>query len=220
MHDGRAVTVRCRTISSSIDGSVAVNLRLVARALETGTGDPLVLVHGSGMLWGPLLAALQDRRVSAFDLAGFGLSDMRGDPFFRAMTARRQGARAARGAAREREGDPPRDGQGARPPRLRGAARLALRGRAEHHDDARPAACHVLAPEPRAAPRRPRPENVIGDHELRTIDVPVRMIMGDDDVYGGPEICERAVALMPDAALHVLRGWRAPFLDDPPAVPR
>jgi pimeloyl-ACP methyl ester carboxylesterase len=52
--------------------------RLVARVLETGTGDPLVLVHGSGMsspTWGPLLAALQDRRGSAFDLAGFGLSD-------------------------------------------------------------------------------------------------------------------------------------------------
>jgi pimeloyl-ACP methyl ester carboxylesterase len=62
---------------------------------------------------------------------------------------------------------------------------------------------------------RPRPENFIGDHELRTIDVPVRMIMGNDDVYGGPEICERAVSLMPDAALHILRGGHAPFLDDP-----
>jgi pimeloyl-ACP methyl ester carboxylesterase len=62
---------------------------------------------------------------------------------------------------------------------------------------------------------RPRPENLLHDHELRALHVPVRMVMGDDDVYGGPEVCERAVALMPDGELHVVRGGHAPFLDDP-----
>ncbi len=51
---------------------------LTARVLESGAGDPLVLVHGSGMsapTWTPMLAHLDDRRVHAVDLPGFGLSD-------------------------------------------------------------------------------------------------------------------------------------------------
>ena len=51
---------------------------LTVRVLECGAGDPLVLVHGSGMsagTWGPMLARLGDRRVHAVDLPGFGLSD-------------------------------------------------------------------------------------------------------------------------------------------------
>ena len=51
---------------------------LDVRVLECGGGDPLVLVHGSGMsapTWAPLLAHLRDRRVYAVDLPGFGLSD-------------------------------------------------------------------------------------------------------------------------------------------------
>ena len=51
---------------------------LRVRVLEAGTGDPLLLVHGSGMAastWAPLLAELRDRRVIAPDLPGFGLSD-------------------------------------------------------------------------------------------------------------------------------------------------
>ena len=51
---------------------------LGVRVLETGAGEPVVLVHGSGMsapTWGRMLAELQDRRVHAVDLPGFGLSD-------------------------------------------------------------------------------------------------------------------------------------------------
>ena len=51
---------------------------LTVRVLETGAGEPLVLLHGSGMsapTWAPLLPHLQGRRVHAFDLPGFGLSD-------------------------------------------------------------------------------------------------------------------------------------------------
>jgi pimeloyl-ACP methyl ester carboxylesterase len=62
---------------------------------------------------------------------------------------------------------------------------------------------------------RPRPENTFTDDELRSIAVPVELILGSDDVYGPPEIGERAVGLMPVARLHVLPGGHAPFLDDP-----
>src|SRR5690242_21202313 len=54
------------------DPSVAV------RVLETGDGQPLVLVHGSGMsasTWAPLMPHLGSRRLIALDLPGFGLSD-------------------------------------------------------------------------------------------------------------------------------------------------
>ena len=62
---------------------------------------------------------------------------------------------------------------------------------------------------------RPRPENLLTDDELRSIEVPVRLILGDDDVYGGPEIGRRAAALMSDARVHVLPGGHAPFADEP-----
>ncbi|MBV9414838.1 MAG: alpha/beta fold hydrolase, partial [Solirubrobacterales bacterium] len=54
------------------DPSVAV------RVLEMGNGAPLILVHGSGMsasTWAPLMPYLRPRRLIAFDLPGFGLSD-------------------------------------------------------------------------------------------------------------------------------------------------
>jgi pimeloyl-ACP methyl ester carboxylesterase len=62
---------------------------------------------------------------------------------------------------------------------------------------------------------RPRPENFISDTELRELAVPVLMIWGDEDPYGGPEIGQRACALMPDARFEVIPGRHAPFLDDP-----
>jgi pimeloyl-ACP methyl ester carboxylesterase len=52
--------------------------RLSAHVLEAGAGEPLLLIHGSGMsvaTWAPLLPHLRDRRVIAVDLPGFGLSD-------------------------------------------------------------------------------------------------------------------------------------------------
>jgi pimeloyl-ACP methyl ester carboxylesterase len=62
---------------------------------------------------------------------------------------------------------------------------------------------------------RPRPENLFTDDELRSIQVPVRLVLGDDDVYGRPEIGRRAAALMPDASVHVLPAGHAPFADEP-----
>ena len=47
-------------------------------AHESGRGEPVVFVHGSGMsgaTWAPLLAHLDDRRAITLDLPGFGASD-------------------------------------------------------------------------------------------------------------------------------------------------
>jgi pimeloyl-[acyl-carrier protein] methyl ester esterase len=60
-----------------------------------------------------------------------------------------------------------------------------------------------------------RPENLLSDEELRSIETPVLFVMGDADVYGPPSVVERAAAIMPDAAVEVLPGGHAPFLDDP-----
>ena len=62
---------------------------------------------------------------------------------------------------------------------------------------------------------RPRPENFLSDTDLQGLAVPVLMIWGDEDPYGGPEIGRRASALMLDARLEVLPARHAPFLDDP-----
>jgi pimeloyl-ACP methyl ester carboxylesterase len=51
---------------------------LAVRVLEVGDGQPVVLVHGSGMsasTWAPLMPYLSSYRLIAFDLPGFGLSD-------------------------------------------------------------------------------------------------------------------------------------------------
>jgi pimeloyl-ACP methyl ester carboxylesterase len=62
---------------------------------------------------------------------------------------------------------------------------------------------------------RPRPENFLSEPELRQLMIPVLIIWGDEDPYGGPEIGRRACALMPNARLEVIPGRHAPFLDDP-----
>jgi 2-hydroxy-6-oxonona-2,4-dienedioate hydrolase/4,5:9,10-diseco-3-hydroxy-5,9,17-trioxoandrosta-1(10),2-diene-4-oate hydrolase len=62
---------------------------------------------------------------------------------------------------------------------------------------------------------RPRPENFLSDADLQELKVPVLMIWGDDDPYGGPDVGQRPCALIPDARLEVIPGRHAPFLDDP-----
>lgn len=62
---------------------------------------------------------------------------------------------------------------------------------------------------------RGRPENVLTDEELRSLAAPVLFIWGQDDVYAGPEIGQRAATLIPTACLEVMPGNHAPFLDDP-----
>jgi len=259
---------------------------LAARVLETGGGEPLVLLHGSGMsasTWAPLLPHLQDRRIHAFDLPGFGLSDrhdysgrslrrhavaqvtsmldalglerativgtslgamwglcmalerpervrsvvglgipavslagMRGDPFFRAMTTPGVRALVSRAPA---------------PKTAKATRRASKKALGQHAAALLPDSYFDLMRATMTMPAwrlamsshlnlamasgRPRPENLLTDDELRSIEVPVRFILGDDDVYGGPEIVKRAAALMPDARVHVLAGGHAPFLDEP-----
>ena len=259
---------------------------LTVRVLETGAGEPVVLLHGSGMsapTWAPLLPHLQDRRVHAFDLPGFGLSDpydyagrslrrhavaqvgsmldaleleratvvgtslgamwalcmalerpervravvglgipavslagMRGNPYFRMMTTPGVRALVSRAPA----------------PKTAKATRKASAGAMGRHAvGLLPDAYFELVRATMAMPGwrlamsshlnlamasgRPRPENLLTDDELRSIRVPVRLILGDDDVYGGPKIGHRAAALMPDARVDVLPGGHAPFCDEP-----
>jgi 2-hydroxy-6-oxonona-2,4-dienedioate hydrolase len=259
---------------------------VAVRVLEAGDGPPLVLVHGSGMsasTWAPLIPYLGARRLIAFDLPGFGLSDafdysgrplrahavaqltslldaldlervpivgtslggmwalclavdapdrvsalaslgvpavalpgMHGDPAFTALstpflrqlvarigspnvaTTRRAMARGVigpRGAERAPDGFFEVVHEGMRQPGFRTAMLshmwLAMRF------------------------GRPRPENFLSEIELRQLRVPVLMIWGNEDPYGGPEIGQRACSLLPDAHLVVMPGRHAPFLDDP-----
>jgi len=261
---------------------------LSVRVLETGAGEPLVFLHGSGMsapTWAPLLAQLQDRRIHAFDLPGFGLSDphdysgrslrrhavaqvtsmldaldleratvvgtslgamwglctalerperlrsvvalgipavslagMRGDPFFRAMTTPGVRALVSRAPA-------PKTAKATRRASRKALGRHAAELMPDAYFDLMRATMTMPGWRPAMSSHlnlamafgRPRPENLLTDDELRSIDVPVRFILGDDDVYGGPDIVRRAAALMPDASVHVLPGGHAPFLDDPEA---
>jgi pimeloyl-ACP methyl ester carboxylesterase len=172
-----------------------------------------------GGMWALCLAVDAPERVAAVASLGVpavALPGMHGDPFFTALstpglrqlvsrirspnvaTTRRSGARGVigpRAAARAPDGFFEVVHEGMRQPGFRTAMLshmwLAMR----------------LG--------RPRPENFLSDTELRQLAVPVLMIWGNADPYGGPEIGRRACALMPDARLEVIPGRHAPFLDDP-----
>ena len=172
-----------------------------------------------GAMWALCMALEQPERVVSvvgLGIPAVSLPGMRGNAFFRAMTT--PGVRAL-----VRHVPVPKSLNG-----MRRASRDAM-GR--HAVDRMPDAyfdvvrATMLMPAWRTAmythlnlalrSGRPRPENLFTDAELRSIEVPVRFILGDADVYGGPEVGERAVKLMPDARLDVLPGGHAPFLDDP-----
>jgi pimeloyl-ACP methyl ester carboxylesterase len=259
---------------------------LTARVMETGAGEPILLLHGSGMsapTWAPMLPYLQDRRIHAFDLPGFGLSDphdyagrslrrhavaqvssmldaleleratvagtslgamwalcvalerpervrsvvalgipavslagMRGDPYFRAMTT--PGVRALVSRA-----PVPKTAKATRRASTKALGRRAVALLPDAYFElvratmAMPGWRLAMSSHLNLAMEsgRPRPENLLTDDELRSIEVPVRLILGDDDVYGPPEIGRRAAALIPDASVHVLPAGHAPFADEP-----
>jgi len=259
---------------------------VAVRVLETGAGDNVVLLHGSGMsapTWAPLLPHLQDRRVHAFDLPGFGLSEpydyagrslrrhaaaqvgsmldaleleravlvgtslgamwalcmaidhpervrsvvglgipavslagMRGDPYFRAMTTPGVRALVSRAPA-------PKSAKATRRASTRAMGRRAVALLPDSYFElmratmAMPGWRLAMSSHLNLAMRsgRPLPENLLTDDELRSIAVPVRFILGDDDVYGAPEIGHRAATLMPDARVEVVAGGHAPFADEP-----
>lgn len=259
---------------------------IAVRVLEAGDGPPIVLVHGSGMsasTWAPLMPYLGPRRLIAFDLPGFGLSDafdyggrslrshavaqlsslldaldlervpivgtslggmwalclaidapsrvaavgslgvpavalpgMRGDPAFTALSTpglRKLVARIGSPSVVMTRAALARGAIGRR------AAERAPEGFFEvvHEGMRQPGYRTAMLTHMQLALRvgRPRPENFLSETELQQIAAPVLMIWGDEDPYGGPEIGQRACAVMPDARLEIIRGRHAPFLDDP-----
>jgi pimeloyl-ACP methyl ester carboxylesterase len=172
-----------------------------------------------GAMWGLCMAL--DRPERVISVVGLGipavsLPGMRGNAFFRAMTT--PGVRAL-----VRRAPVPRSAKGMRRASVDAMGRHAVDRMPDAYFDVVRAT--MLMPGWRTAmythlnlalhAGRPRPENLLSDAELRSIEVPVRFVLGDADVYGGPEVVERAVRLMPDARLEVLPGGHAPFLDDP-----
>ncbi|MBV9197572.1 MAG: alpha/beta hydrolase [Solirubrobacterales bacterium] len=262
------------------DPSVAV------RVLEMGNGAPLILVHGSGMsasTWAPLMPYLRPRRLIAFDLPGFGLSDafdyrgrslrshavaqltslldalglerapvvgtslggmwalclavdapdrvaavgslgvpavalpgMRGDPAFTALSTPVVRQLVARIGSPSVAMTRRTMAHGVIGPR---AAERAPDGFFEvvHEGIRQPGFRTAMLTHMQLALRfgRPRPVNFLSETELRQLAMPVLMIWGDEDPYGGPEIGRRACAVIPDARLEVIPGRHAPFLDDP-----
>jgi pimeloyl-ACP methyl ester carboxylesterase len=63
--------------------------------------------------------------------------------------------------------------------------------------------------------RTPRPHIELTDPELAGLRQPVRFLWGDNDMFGGPEIAERAAGLMQDAAVEVHPGGHHLQIDDP-----
>jgi pimeloyl-ACP methyl ester carboxylesterase len=53
------------------------------------------------------------------------------------------------------------------------------------------------------------------EQELRRVQQPSLFIWGDGDVFGGPEIGEQAVEVMPNAEIEVVSGGHLPWLDEP-----
>jgi pimeloyl-ACP methyl ester carboxylesterase len=184
-----------------------------------GLERPTVAGTSLGAMWALNLALERPDRVRAvvgLGIPAVALPGMKADPFFRAMTTPGLRALARRVPA-------PRSAAMARRA-MRGAMGRALVERLpdRYFEVVRagmrmPGWDRAMYSHLNLALRsgRPRPENLLSDDELRAIEVPVLFVMGDADVYGPPAVVERAAALMPDAAVEVLPGGHAPFLDDP-----
>jgi pimeloyl-ACP methyl ester carboxylesterase len=173
-----------------------------------------------GAMWALCLALDAPERVAAIVAVGMpavALPGIRGDPFFTLLTVPGLGRVAARVIP---------------PPKSVEQTRRAMKGvLGQAALDRTPDELVAVVSAGMRAPGwreamwthlnlalragRARPGNALTDAELRSIAVPVRFFWGADDVYGGPEIGQRAVALIPDAAIEVVPGNHAPFLDDP-----
>jgi pimeloyl-ACP methyl ester carboxylesterase len=63
--------------------------------------------------------------------------------------------------------------------------------------------------------RRPRPESVMTDAELRRIRVPTMFCWGTEDPFLSPSKARPFIAEIPGAALHEVPGGHGPWLEDP-----
>jgi pimeloyl-ACP methyl ester carboxylesterase len=172
-----------------------------------------------GAMWVLNLALAAPGRVSAVVALGMpavALPGLRPDPFFKLLTTPGLGRLAARGPA-------PKSAAAARKGMSRALGPRALERTPDEFFDvvragmATPGWGRAMWSHLNLAMRsgRARPENLFSDDELRSIATPVQLIWGDRDVYGGPEIGERAAALLADARLELIEGGHAPFLDEP-----
>jgi pimeloyl-ACP methyl ester carboxylesterase len=200
-------------------------LRLHAVAQLTSLLDALDLervpIVGTslGGMWALCLALDSPNRVAAVGSLGVpavALPGMRGDPPFTALSTPAVRQLVARLGSPSIAMTRRALARGAIGPR---AAARAPAGFFEvvHEGMRRPGFRTAMLTHMQLALRvgRPRPENFLSETELQQLTVPVLMIWGDQDPYGGPEIGQRASALMPDARLEVIPGRHAPFLDDP-----
>jgi pimeloyl-ACP methyl ester carboxylesterase len=196
-------------------------LTSVLDALEL---DRATLVGTSlGGMWALCLALEAPERVSAVVAIGMpavALPGVRGDPFFTLMTIPGVGRVASRVLP------PPKSARATRRGMKGVMGRPALDRTPDEFFEVVSAGMRMpgwrdaMWTHLNLALRfgRGRPENNLTDEELRSIATPVLFIWGAGDVYGGPEIGQRAAALMPDARLEVMPGNHAPFLDDPERV--
>jgi pimeloyl-ACP methyl ester carboxylesterase len=172
-----------------------------------------------GAMWALCFALERPERVRsvvALGVPAVSLPGMRGNAYFRAMTTPGVRALVSRAPA---------------PGSVKATRRAAVGAMGRHAVEHLPDSYFELMRATMAMPAwrlamsshlnramrsgRPLPENLLSDDELRSIEVPVHFIAGDDDVYGGPEIVERAAALMPEAEVTVVAGGHAPFADEP-----
>jgi pimeloyl-ACP methyl ester carboxylesterase len=180
---------------------------------------PPVAGTSLGAMWTLCLAAARAERVSAIvpiSVPAVALPGMRGDPYFKAMTTPVLGALVGRMPA----------------PPSAGAVRKSMRkvigaAGSERTPDVFYEVVHQVMRQPgwKQAMRshlplamrygRPLPENFLADEELSAIATPAIFVWGAGDVYGAPEIGQRAAALMQHARVEVIPGGHAPFLDDP-----
>jgi pimeloyl-ACP methyl ester carboxylesterase len=63
--------------------------------------------------------------------------------------------------------------------------------------------------------RRPRPESVMTDAELRRISVPTMFCWGTEDPFLSPSKARPFIAKIPGAVLHEVPGGHGPWLEDP-----
>jgi pimeloyl-ACP methyl ester carboxylesterase len=63
--------------------------------------------------------------------------------------------------------------------------------------------------------RRPRPESVMPDAELRQITAPTMFCWGTDDPFLSPTEARPAIAQIPGAVLHEVPGGHGPWFEDP-----
>jgi 2-hydroxy-6-oxonona-2,4-dienedioate hydrolase len=182
---------------------------------------PVIAGTSLGAMWALSLAAARPDRVSrvvALGIPAVSLPGMKGDPYFRAMTT--PGVRAV-----VQRVPPPRNAKATRRAMAKVLGPRALANTSDAFYDVvretmrMPAWRTAMISHLNLALRsgRQRPENIIGDDELRALDTPVHFVMGEDDPYGPPSVAERAAALMPSATVTTIPGRHAPFLDDPAA---